>query len=289
VTTGAPSASRHRAVAAALLCVALAACGGERQQAARPASRAAALDRPITFTTELRPEAPAQPLATTPALPVATTAAAPTTVTTTAPVAGPTSPSSGRTACRAVAHIGDSTSVGMTSAAVLPDPGRRLDAQYARVGVTSSRLEASGGRSVVERLPGQQNGVEVATRLRASGFSGCWVIALGTCDAANVAIGSRVTRAQRVERMMAVIGSDPVLWVDVATRVTRGAWADAQMQLWNADLAAALVRHPNARTYHWTAQVKPSWFTSDGIHYTSSGYASRASLVADALAAAFPG
>lgn len=273
-------------LAGLVLSAALAACGVDPVPAARPPARDV-LDRPITFTTELRPQDAAEPLpATSP--PPPTTAPA-TTAATAPPPATPAPPPSGRTACRAVAHIGDSTSVGMTSAAVIPDAGQRLDAQYARVGVTSSRLETSGGRSVVERLPGQQNGFEVATRLRAGGFSGCWVIALGTCDAANVAKGSTVTRAQRIERMLSVVGSDPVLWVDVATRVSTGVWADAQMQLWNTDLAAALDRHPNARIYHWTTQAKPAWFTSDGIHYTSAGYVARASLVADALAAAFPG
>jgi len=177
----------------------------------------------------------------------------------------------------------------MTSAAVIPDSAKRLDAQYARVGAASSVLETSGGRSVVERLPGQQNGFEVASRLRAGGFSGCWVIALGTCDAANVAKGSRVNRVQRIERMMSVVGTDPVLWVDVGTQVANGFWANTQMQLWNQDLTATLTRYPNARIYRATAQMQPSWFTRDDIHYTSTGYIARASLTADALAANFPG
>jgi lysophospholipase L1-like esterase len=34
--------------------------------------------------------------------------------------------------------------------------------------------------------------------------------------------------------------------------------------------------------------VRNGWFIDDGIHYTSYGYAQRARLIADALAAAFP-
>ncbi len=49
------------------------------------------------------------------------------------------------------------------------------------------RLESSGGRSVIEHLDGQEDGEVVAKRIRKSGFHGCWVIALGTNDAANVA------------------------------------------------------------------------------------------------------
>jgi len=34
--------------------------------------------------------------------------------------------------------------------------------------------------------------------------------------------------------------------------------------------------------------VQAAWFINDQIHYTSSGYAARGELIADALAAAFP-
>ncbi len=274
-----------RGLAAGLLCVGLAGCGTAREQATAPLP-SALVDRPITFTTEVQPLAPAATVTTSPP-PLAPVVSAPAPPTTVAPTSA--ARPSGRTSCRAVAHVGDSTSVGMTSPAVVRDPARRLDARYAGVGVATTRLEVSGGRSVVERLPGQQNGFEVAGRLRAAGFSGCWVIALGTCDAANVAKGSRVSRVQRVQRMMSVVGSDPVLWVDVGTRVAGGVWADAQMELWNKDLAATLSAYPNARIYGARAHTQPAWYAGDGIHYTSTGYAARAALVADALAAAFPG
>jgi len=42
------------------------------------------------------------------------------------------------------------------------------------------------------------------------------------------------------------------------------------------------------RVYDWAAAVKDGWFISDGIHYTSAGYAARAYLIAQALARAFP-
>lgn len=34
--------------------------------------------------------------------------------------------------------------------------------------------------------------------------------------------------------------------------------------------------------------AQDGWFVSDGIHYTSAGYAARAGLIAHALARAFP-
>jgi lysophospholipase L1-like esterase len=42
------------------------------------------------------------------------------------------------------------------------------------------------------------------------------------------------------------------------------------------------------RVYDWASDVKDSWFTEDGIHFTSEGYAARARLIADALLEAFP-
>jgi hypothetical protein len=42
------------------------------------------------------------------------------------------------------------------------------------------------------------------------------------------------------------------------------------------------------RVYDWASVVKNSWFISDGIHFTSRGYAARAHRIASALAAAFP-
>jgi lysophospholipase L1-like esterase len=47
-------------------------------------------------------------------------------------------------------------------------------------------------------------------------------------------------------------------------------------------------QYPNMRIYDWPAVAKPSWFISDGIHYTSTGYEHRAKAIANALAAAFP-
>jgi hypothetical protein len=186
-------------------------------------------------------------------------------------------------------HIGDSTSVGMMSSAFVADPVLRLDAQYAAVGATDFRNEISGARSIVERLTGQLNADEVAQQLRASGYHGCWVLALGTTDAANIAVGSRVSAAQRIDRMMAVIGDDPVLWVDVKTLVADGAWSNPHMAAWNLELVAATTRYPNLQLYDWAAVVPDDWFQRDRIHYTSTGHTERARLIAEALATAYPG
>jgi hypothetical protein len=175
----------------------------------------------------------------------------------------------------------------LISASYLPKD-ERIDAQYARVGVTDPRMEISGARSIVETLPGQVNARDTAAKQRAAGFDGCWVFALGTTDTANVAVGSGVSRRSRIDSMMAVADGDPVLWVAVKTLVKNGAWSNPNMALWNDELHAALDRYPNLKVYDWPSVVQDGWFSSDRVHYTSAGYAQRARLIADALSAAYP-
>jgi lysophospholipase L1-like esterase len=193
-----------------------------------------------------------------------------------------------RTSCRSVAHIGDSTSVGMVSAGYLPDPAQRLAAQYADVGVRHAWINAPGGRSMVEALPGQVNGYDTARQLASAGFRGCWVIALGTNDTANVSAGSTVGRLARIRELMSAAHGAPVLWVNVKTLDQSGPWAEANMLRWNAALTQACHQYPNLRVFDWSAVARDHWFISDGIHYTPAGYAARARLTARALARAFP-
>jgi peptidoglycan/LPS O-acetylase OafA/YrhL len=193
-----------------------------------------------------------------------------------------------RTSCRAVAHIGDSTSDGLISPDYLPDRAQRMAARYADVGATDSIFDISGARSVVETLPGQVNGYDAARALVRQGFRGCWVIALGTDDTADVAVGSAVGRMARIERMMSVAAGEPVMWVGVKTLLATGPYSEANMAVWNATLEQACARYPNMRIFDWGSVAKNRWFISDGTHYTSAGYAARARLIAGALAQAFP-
>jgi peptidoglycan/LPS O-acetylase OafA/YrhL len=193
-----------------------------------------------------------------------------------------------RTSCREVVHIGDSTSEGMISASYLPDPARRLTAQYQDVGVLTVRTDISGARSVVETLPGQVNGYDVARTLVSGGYRGCWVIALGTNDTADVAIGSNTARMTRIQQMMAAAHGQQVMWVDVISLLAGGPYSEANMQLWNASLRAACARYPNMRIFDWASLAQPGWFINDGIHYTSAGYAVRGQQIAEGLARAFP-
>ena len=193
-----------------------------------------------------------------------------------------------RTSCRSVAHIGDSTSVDLISPAFIPDQAQRLGARYAAVGVTHAKIDASGGRSIVEELPGQLNGYKVASAWRSHGYRGCWVFALGTNDAANIAAGSSLGMMARIDQMMAVAHGQPVMWVNTRTLLSAGPWASANERAWDKTLVRALAKYPNMRLFNWSAVARPSWFLSDGIHYNSAGCVMRARAIARALARAFP-
>jgi peptidoglycan/LPS O-acetylase OafA/YrhL len=193
------------------------------------------------------------------------------------------------TICHAVVHIGDSTSEGLVSEEYLPNPKKLISAQYARVGATTQHLEVSGARSIYENYEGAANAQEVAEAWKNEGFKGCWVLALGTNEAANVAAGSNFTYDDRIESMMSTIGEDePVLWVNVKSLLPGTPYAEANMRSWDKALREACDRYPHMRIYDWASDVKDSWFIPDGIHFTSHGYAERGRLIADALLKAFP-
>ena len=192
------------------------------------------------------------------------------------------------TSCDAVVHIGDSTSEGLVSSEYLPDPTQLISAQYARVGATTQHLEVSGARSIYENFEGLPNAQEVALAWKSEGFDGCWVLALGTNEAANVAAGSNVGFEQRIESMMSTIGDQPIMWVNVKSLVTSGPYAAENMQAWDDALLQACDRHPYMRIYDWASGVPDAWFISDGIHFTTPGYAARGRMIADALLEAFP-
>jgi hypothetical protein len=194
-----------------------------------------------------------------------------------------------KTSCRAVVHIGDSTSEGLDSAEYLPNPKERIENRYAEVGVKETHMEVQGARSIEERYEDQPNAQEVAEAWKAEGYKGCWVLALGTNEAADVAAGSSVGLEERIEKMMNIIGDEPVLWINVRTLPEATEfYAEEGMKEWDEELEKACYRYPNMRVYNWAADVKNAWFISDGIHFTSPGYAARAELIAHALAHAFP-
>lgn len=193
-----------------------------------------------------------------------------------------------RTTCKSVVHIGDSTSEGLVSREYLQNRKQRISARYAGVGVHTQHLEVSGGRSIHETVAGAPNANDVAASWTDKGYKGCWVLALGTNETANVSVGSTVGLDERIDTMMSTLGDAPVMWVNVKTLVASGPYAAGNMKLWNDALLRACARYPNMRIFDWAAAVQDTWFVADGIHFTSEGYAARGALIARALRKAFP-
>ncbi|HET9153172.1 MAG TPA: acyltransferase family protein [Solirubrobacterales bacterium] len=194
-----------------------------------------------------------------------------------------------KSSCRAVVHIGDSTSEGLDDPEYLPNEKERIPNRYAEVGVRETHMEVQGARSIEERFEGQPNAQEVAAAWKAEGYEGCWVLALGTNEAADVAAGSTIGLRERIDKMMAIIGDEPVLWVNVRSLVPPGdPYSKQGMVEWDEELVRACATYPDMRIYDWASDVKDEWFIEDGIHFTSPGYAARAQLIAQALAHAFP-
>jgi lysophospholipase L1-like esterase len=187
-----------------------------------------------------------------------------------------------------VFHLGDSTSEGLVSPDYLPDPRRRITDRYEQTGVNRVYTFIEGATSVVETLPGTVNAYDAARRMVRHGYRGCWVIALGTNDTADVAVGSAVGRMARIERMMSLARGEPVLWVDVTSLRASGPYAETYMRQWNDTLRQACPRYPNLRIFDWASVARSRWFIPDGIHYTPAGYSARARMIAAALASAFP-
>jgi lysophospholipase L1-like esterase len=193
------------------------------------------------------------------------------------------------TSCRSVVYIGDSTSDGEALAEFVPERRLRAPAQLSRVGVRTTHMEVSGARSIHETFEGIPNAATVAQQEIQAGFHGCWILALGTNEAADVAAGSTFSMPTRIAQMMSIIGNQPVMWVNAITLSTAPQfYGNDGMQRWNQDLLAACRRHPMMRVYDWAAHAKSSWFIPDGIHYTPAGYIARTRLIAKALVAAFP-
>jgi hypothetical protein len=193
------------------------------------------------------------------------------------------------TSCRRVVYIGESTSLGLVGPYTIAKAKHRLPARLREVGVKDVRTDILGARSIIEKWHNQPNAQDAVHRQTSQGYDGCWIVAMGTNEAANQAAGSTIGSTSRIDLLMDAIGRhQPVLWLTVKTRVHTGYYDNQNMQGFDDALVKACDRYPDLRVFDWRAEVDDEWFISDGIHYTSSGYRRRAHRIALALTRAFP-
>lgn len=179
--------------------------------------------------------------------------------------------------CRDIAHIGDSLSAGQ-------EP--KITTAYSEQGMTV-QIDAVGGRGILQSYPDVGNtGLVAAQRFLDKEFKGCWVVALGTNDTANIAAGANYSRASAIDKMMTKIDPNkkvPVMWVNTYTTKTSGYYANSNMILWNDELKTAKSRWPNMRVYDWAAVAETGAAPYyDGIHHTTAGQKVRHENVAKA-------
>lgn len=187
-------------------------------------------------------------------------------------------PAAAATGCTNVAHIGDSTSVPIISA---------LRSEYKAQGFATASVSAGNGRSVTGTGSSSLTGLQSVAKIREDGLSHCWVIALGTNDAASV--NSETKRRSRINQMMKAIGNEPVMWVNVwmdhsPNAETHSTYTKERALAWNATLESMQSQYTNMSIYDWETVVRanPSWLSGDKIHYNSNGGKQRAKLIAAA-------
>ncbi|WOC13659.1 acyltransferase family protein [Gordonia sp. MP11Mi] len=203
---------------------------------------------------------------------------------------GPTLPAAQRrTKCATVIHVGDSTSIGMNDAGMQPNPALRLSGRYREYGAKQYVSDVVGGRSSMERLNDEPNATESIDSDLARGLRGCWVVAMGINDTANVEVGGQGPVDMRIDNLMKPLAGQPVLWPTIATNSLNEnpAYDNKAMRNFNRALVRACKRYPNLRVYDWAGELHQDWFL-DGVHYTEAGYIERARRFAVALATVYP-
>lgn len=169
--------------------------------------------------------------------------------------------------------VGDSLTAG-----ILP----YQEDDFVDAGWESASVDGYPSRGVRTKASGDANtGLTAVDAIRAaSGDSDVWVVALGTNDAG---LYSAAQYAGLIREMLDHIGAGHlVMWVNIYLPES-----PARQAAWNAALEEVAAERPEQLViYDWAsvAAQHPGWLTSDGVHYTGSGYQNRSALIAAASA-----
>jgi hypothetical protein len=230
--------------------------------------------------------------------------------------------------CRTVGYIGDSVSYYIEHNLHDPSqPDGLITSAFARHGWSGEHFWLTVGRGRTIDEPGKNNfvrdnpagpppvgyretgyvdpesGLKAVERITMATHDGidCWVIALGTNDAARLiqrddANLSRPMSHYRIrhsgfaiDRLMARIGDRLAIWIDTSVRegTTTPPYLPEGAAEWNSALESVVGRYPNMVIIRWTDLIArhPEWYDRTGYHYTPSGNAERAEFMAAALEA----
>lgn len=238
-----------------------------------------------------------------------------------APGPAPSTPAPHR--CATVAFIGDSVSYYMEhNLHDRSQPDGLIASAFARHGWSGDRfwLSVGRGRTVDDRgtmhfirvnpagpAPAGrreagsvdlESGLQAVERISKSTRNGigCWVIALGTNDAARTIqrddnnLSGAMSRYRTkhfeftIDRLMKRLGDRLAIWVDtsVSATVTTPPYLPEGAAEWNAALNTVAKRYPNMVIVRWTELIAlhPDWYDPSGYHYTTFGNLRRAEFVA---------
>ena len=189
-----------------------------------------------------------------------------------------TSPALGPKRCEAILHVGDSLTLTM-----VPE----LLATYRSQGFQRVQWSAARGRSMHApgRAPDKTSGLEAARKARswskARGLQPCWVIALGTNDAAG---GSSRQLTRGIRKMLEIIDGDPAVWVNVWMFDTAPdtKFTAANSLRFNRLLASEAAKVDNLTVLDWAGFAQPfqrRWYRPDHLHLNKLGLLNRARFV----------
>lgn len=199
-----------------------------------------------------------------------------------------------RTRCTEIVHVGDSTSLAMFSDDGVENPDDNAMKVYAATGAHKVVNSSFGARATNQGYEDSPSGNESLRQLIDAGVDSdaCFVIALGTNDAANMNVEGKDRSSEHIEATMDIIGPHhPVLWITtIVNPAGAPRWYDkAVMDSWNSALYAELKTHPNMWVYPWDKDVRPNWFIEgDGVHYNQEGSSERSHRFAQAVINAWP-
>lgn len=189
------------------------------------------------------------------------------------------------TACDHVVHLGDSLTVRHAV---------HLRRAYRKIGIREPLILAGEGRGITFKSGRDtETGLQAASAARAvaleKSWKVCWVVALGTNDAAW--LDSRERRWSSMGQLQRLIGADPVLWVDVwvFNNTDRPRYGVDRSTAWNSLLSARQRTRAAFHVLRWSEQARahPEWYLTDRIHYRVSGAKARAAAITTELVRLF--
>ncbi|MCK0441195.1 N-acetylmuramoyl-L-alanine amidase [Gordonia alkaliphila] len=193
-------------------------------------------------------------------------------------VAAPAASANPATQCATLGWVGDSLSVPLLAEGrgTIQSGSVGQDTPLAKdllpQGVNTIYYDVAGARSAVETVNGTPNAVDALASLPAAD---CYFAAVGTNDAANIAVGSEVDAAERVKRLRGAASGKPLFMMTVAIgeNATANGYTPAAAQAMNDAITAGL---PTGHVLDWAARSTTELRAADGIHDSAAGISSRA-------------